>query len=146
MPRLSELLERLRPAGTPGAPNEGERQRTEEAREWEIAAVVSMLHRHESDADEMIAAARAEVDRLRGEGDRRARAVRARLPERIAVAHADAARQEDEHRDREIERITRETDAEIVRLRADAETRIPRVAEAVVAAIMAEHRAPRGAP
>ncbi len=135
MPRLSELLERLRPAGTPGAPNEGERQREEEARERDIAAVVTVLRRHESEADEVIAAARSEIDRLRSDGERRARAIRARLPDRVAVARADATRQEAEHRDLEIDRISQETEDEIARLRADAETRIPRAADAVVAAI-----------
>jgi hypothetical protein len=39
--RLSELLERIRPAGTPGAPTEGELQRRDDRRAAEIKNITA---------------------------------------------------------------------------------------------------------
>jgi vacuolar-type H+-ATPase subunit H len=135
MLRLSELLERLRPAGTPGAPTEGEQQRRHQLQEREIAAVTVVLRAFEQRADQMIAAGRAEAERRRRDGERRADLVRAQLPDRIAIARAEAVQQHDEQGESEIAEVEHGAQREIARIEADAETRVPQLADAVVATI-----------
>jgi vacuolar-type H+-ATPase subunit H len=135
MLRLSELLERLRPTGTPGAPTEGEQQRHRELREREIATVTATLERFEAAAEQVIATGRAEADRVRQDGERQAARIRAQLPDRIAIARAHATRDDEEHGDDEIARVRHEADDEIARIEADAQTQIPRLVDAVVATI-----------
>jgi len=135
MLRLSELLERLRPAGTPGAPTEGEQQRRHELQEREIAAVAAMLREFEADADHVVTAGRAEADRLRRDGDQRVHLIRAQLPDRIAIARAEAVRQHEEHGTTEITHVEHEAEREIARIETDAETRVPQLADAVTTTI-----------
>jgi hypothetical protein len=135
MLRLSELLERLRPAGTPGAPTESERQRQHELQEHEIAAVSTRLRAFEAEAEQLVAAGRAEADRLRRDGERHAQLVRAQLPDRVAIARANVSQQDEDDGDREIVDVERNAKRQIAQIEADADTRIPQVADAVVATI-----------
>ena len=135
MLRLSELLERLRPAGTPGAPTEGEQQRRHEQQEREIAALSLTLRGFEAEAEQLLAAAHAEADRLRSEGEQRVHAIRAQLPDRIAIARAEAAQQDEERGTSEITDVERDAEQEIARIAAIADTQIPQLADAVVATI-----------
>jgi hypothetical protein len=48
VPRLSELLERIRPTGAPGAPTEGEGQRHREQQAREVAALTDVLRSFEA--------------------------------------------------------------------------------------------------
>lgn len=135
MLRLSELLERLRPAGTPGAPTEGEQQRHRELREHEIAGVTVVLERFEADAEQVIATGRAEADRFREDGERQAARIRAQLPDRIAIARAHTTRDDEEFGHDEIARVRHEAHAAIARIETDAQAQIPRLVDAVVATI-----------
>ncbi len=135
MLRLSELLERLRPSGTPGAPTEGEQQRQREMQEHEIAAVNATLRAFEAEAEQVVARGRSEAERLRHDGERQAQLVRAQLPDRIAIARAAAVRQDEEHGAGEVTDVERNAKRDIARIEAEAETRVPQLADAVVATI-----------
>ena len=132
--RLSELLERIRPAGTPGAPTEGESQRQLAAAE-EIADIVRVLHRFEAEADGVVAATQETADRLREDAERRAQRVRADLHDRIAVASALGARPETQRSDSESAGITDATAREIDRLRAEGTAHIEHLVDVALAAI-----------
>ena len=135
MLRLTELLERLRPAGTPGAPTEGEQQHRHEQQAREVAAVRDMLREYEAAAQEIVAAGSAEADRLRHDGERRAHLIRAQLPDRIAIARAEAARPHDDDGETEVDHARHDAEHEIAQLDADALTRIPELTDAVVATV-----------
>ena len=62
---LRELLERIRPAGTPGAPSEGDRQRQREDRAAEVADITTVLAEFEAEADAIGTAAESDAHRLR---------------------------------------------------------------------------------
>jgi hypothetical protein len=139
--RLSELLERIRPTGAPGAPTEGEGRRRREHRAGEVAAVTSILSSFEADADALVAAARAQAEQVRAEGERRARDVRAALPERLAVAEAREAHAH-EGRDRvEMGRLRDEADETVGRLRERADAEVPRLVDEVTEIIWSQVRA-----
>lgn len=142
MLRLSELLERLRPAGTPGAPTEGEQQRRHELREHEIAAVSAKLRTFEAGAEQVVAAGHAEAERLRSEGEQRVHAIRAQLPDRIAIARAEAVQQDEERGTSEITDVERDAEQEIARIEAAADTQVPQLADAVVATLWSTLEAP----
>ncbi len=114
--RLSELLDRIRPAGAPGAPTDAEPRRELAASE-ETARLVRLLERLEADADELIADADRRAEAIRAEGRRAADAIRAERAERIAVTGAAAA----EHRERDtaaaVAAIEADTGARVLALR-----------------------------
>jgi hypothetical protein len=85
--RLSDLLERIRPAGAPGASSEGESRRADAELE-ELGAVARALARLDAEADAVIEAARTEAAEVRAAGDERARRALAELPDRVAAAEA----------------------------------------------------------
>ena len=84
--RLSELLERIRPTGAPGAPSEGERERLEIGRTEEVAAIAAVLSAFEQEADALIAAANDQATRLHNDAERRAHEIRNGLPDQVAAA------------------------------------------------------------
>ena len=128
-PRLSELLERIRPAGTPGAPTEGESVARHRWRADEIADVVAVLVTFESEVDATITAARRDAAQIVGEGQRRARAIVAGTAERVAVAQVETAQRFEAADDAEIERST---SARIAAMQSRADDEIPElVAQAV---------------
>jgi vacuolar-type H+-ATPase subunit H len=132
--RLSELLERIRPAGTPGAAAEGaprDRQLTAD----EVAELAGALAVLEREADQMLAAARVQAAKIIAEGERTARAVGADLPDRLAVARSEASRAHDAARDAETERIAADAVAEIARLRDRFAERAPVLVAAALDAV-----------
>lgn len=137
-PRLSEILERIRPAGAPGAPTEGEFQHRLDRRADEIATLTAVLASFEAEADAVVARARAEADRLRSEAQRRVHEIAASLPDRVAVAEARAAHLLEERDQVEHERIRSEAAATISNLQARAEVQIPALVEEAMAMIWSQ--------
>jgi hypothetical protein len=89
---LSELLERIRPAGAPGAPSEGDRQRDEFDRAHEVAGIASVLAGFEEEVGKLIGAANKEAEQIRVGADLRANQIRSSVPDRIAKGQAQAMR------------------------------------------------------
>ena len=136
--RLSELLERIRPAGAPGAPTEGEFQHRPDRRAQEIATLAAVLASFEAEADGVVATARAEADRLRSEAQRRVHEIAGSLPDRVAVAEARAAQLLEERDQVEHERIRSEAVATISTLQTRAEVQIPALVEEAMAMIWSQ--------
>ncbi len=136
--RLSELLERIRPAGTPGAPTEGELQHRDDRRAGEIESITAILSSFETEADAIIATARNEADQLRSRGRSRARDAASGLPDRMAIAEAEAAHLL-EQRDRvETDQLNSQTELTISQLRAQAEVRTPLLVEEIMEVIWSQ--------
>jgi hypothetical protein len=142
--RLSELLERIRPAGTPGAPTEGELQQRNDRRADEIATLAAILTSFETEADLLVATARTEADQVRSRGHSRAHETTAAVPDRMAVAEAEAAHLL-EQRDRvETEQLQSQTELTISQLRVKAEARTPLCVEEIMEVIWSQ--VPASAP
>lgn len=133
--RLSELLERIRPAGAPGAPSEGERQRRRDDRATEIAHVEQLLARFEQAAQARIDEAREEEVRVRRRAQARMSQIRTSLPDRLAVEAARASEHVDNGGRGEEDRIRAEAADEISRMTARADAEIPRLVDRVIRAI-----------
>jgi multidrug efflux pump subunit AcrA (membrane-fusion protein) len=133
--RLSELLERIRPAGAPGAPTEGERKRRRADRADEIADLAALLETFEADADAKITAARAESDRIRAAGQERARDIRSGLPDRLAIAQSHAIRDHAGYDRAQEDRIRSDADIEINLLQARADADIPELVNKTIGVI-----------
>lgn len=143
MLRLSELLERIRPAGTPGAPTDGEVQRREDRRAAEIETITAILSSFETEADTIIATARNRADQVRSEGHSSALETAASVPDRMAMAEAESARVL-EQRDRvETELLRSQTELTISQLRAQAQARTPLLVEEVMELIWSQLLPPR---
>lgn len=127
--RLSELLDRIRPAGAPGAPTDAEPQRELAAAE-ESARLVRLLERLDAEADDLVAEAARSADAIRAEGERAASVLRAELADRVAVATAMASSELDHAADDRVVSVTAAARAEIERLRESAD--LDRVAARVV--------------
>ena len=119
--RLSELLERIRPAGTPGPALEHGESRRRARLDQELADVAPLLADFERDADRLRDAAAAEADGLRRDAERRARQIRSGLPERIAVARAQTSEALDRASHDEQDEIAQETERTLSRLRRSAD-------------------------
>lgn len=136
--RLSELLERIRPAGTPGAPTEGELERRDDRRAAEILTITAILTSFETEADAIIATARAEADQVRSRGHSRAHETATAMPDRMAVAEAEAANLI-EQRDRvETVQLQSQTELTISQLRAEAEARTPLLVDEIMEVIWSQ--------
>ena len=132
--RLTELLDRIRPAGTPGAPSDPV-PRHEQAVAAELAGLATVLAGFDAEVDDILADARAEAERLRVEAERRAQQLRGDLPDRIAVAEATALDSTPEHDDPDGERFERECDEQVRRIRARASALAPELVERAIAVI-----------
>lgn len=119
-PRLSELLERIRPAGAPGAPTEGESAALRRWRADEIADVVAALVTFEAEVDATIAAARRDAAQIVGGGERRAREIIAGTADRVAAVQVETEQRSEAHDDAETERATSARIA-VMQARADHE-------------------------
>ncbi len=84
--QLSELLERIRPTGAPGAPSEGERERLESGRIEEMAAIAVVLSAFEQEAGTLIAAANDQATRLHNDAEQREHEIHSGLPDQMAAA------------------------------------------------------------
>lgn len=133
MARLSDLLERIRPAGSPGAAAEGDEQHRRSILDAEIADIALTLADFEQEADRIVAAAREEAATLRRDGERRAERTRAGLADRLAVARAAGTEtaQVDAERDAIVDAAHRDAD----HLRGQAEERFPALVETIVDSI-----------
>jgi vacuolar-type H+-ATPase subunit H len=110
--RLTELLERIRPSGAPGAAAIGEP--AVDAAAEELTELTRVLASIEAEADRLIDEARAHVDRLHHDADLEAQRIRAGVAERVALAQTEV---DTEHEDRGaaesrriVESATREAD------------------------------------
>lgn len=146
-PRLSELLERIRPAGTPGAPTEGEEQRQQVDRAREVAGIAAVLAAFEQEADAVIAAATTRATKLVHDAEREARQIRAAVPDRMATARAAAVREHQRRDEAEQARLEAQIAAEVAHLESRAAERIPKLVAAAshaVWAIVGDDRRSRG--
>lgn len=132
--RLAELLERIRPAGTPGSPSDLV-SRYEQAVADEIAALAEVLAGIDDEVDDVLADARTRAERLRSDAERRAAELRSDLPDRIAVAESTTPEPAGGVADPVAARAAVESDREIRRLRERATSRMPDLVERAVAVI-----------
>ncbi len=88
--RLSELLERIRPAGTPGSAEDRVTHRAAGAAE-ELAAVRAALEAAQAEAEELVAAAERTAASFQAQAGDQAQAIRDGTPDRAARAAARAA-------------------------------------------------------
>ena len=137
MVRLNKILERIRPAGAPGAVAEGERQRGRDQRAVELAGIAHVLAEFEAEADELLAEARTRCAQIRERGQQRARTVSSGLADRLAAVPVDAAHEyEDAGREHEAA-VLDETERTLAGLQARAEAEIPRLVDQAMSVIMA---------
>lgn len=129
--RLSELLERIRPAGAPGAASEGEFQRGRDALD-EIASIAELLRSFEAEADAVVTAGHDEAEQVRRRADRRVHEIQAELPDRLATAGASGAQQAEEVGDAELDGIADETDHVIRELRTRVTAQMPHLVDAAL--------------
>lgn len=125
---IRELLERIRPAGTPGPPTEGERRRRNDARAAEIADVVALLAEFEAEADAIVDAAEAAGRREQAEARRQAARIAASTPDRVATAGAGIAARNELERDAEVAAIRARAEQDAERLIGSSTKTIPVVA------------------
>ncbi len=130
--RLSELLERIRPAGTPGAPADASSQREQAALD-EIADVVALLADFETEADAVIADAHRQAATLRSDAARAAQRIRAEIPDRVAVAQASWTAAAERRSGAAAEQLAEDARAQIAVLRARPD--IDRLVDDAVAAL-----------
>lgn len=132
--RLSELLERIRPAGTPGAASDLVSQRRRATAE-EIAELSLVLRRFDTDVDDLLDDARARAARIRADALRQAARVRADLPDRIAVEEASGVQPIEDRSQHEIARISDESERRIALVRSQAAERTDGLVDAAIAVI-----------
>jgi len=135
---LSELLERIRPAGAPGAPTEGELQRRRDHRAGEIAPITAILASFEADAEALVTSAQAEADHLRSEGRRRTDEIRLGLADRVALAEAQAAQIFEERHGDDTARLRGEAAQAIDHLNERADAEIPGLVDEVIGLIWSQ--------
>jgi F0F1-type ATP synthase membrane subunit b/b' len=99
--RLTELLERIRPAGAPGAAV-GAGPGVGPPADVELAGLFVELARIEAEADAVVDRARQRADQIAAEAERSVARVEAGLPERVAVAQAEVAESEDRRREADV--------------------------------------------
>lgn len=131
--RLSELLERIRPVGTPGAAADTGLRRDLGAG-VETAEVARLLAEYESEADAVIADAHERADATLIAAQQTARRLRVELADRVAAAQAEAG-SVDTGSDDALAHVGAETEAAILSLHAEAD--IDRVVARVVQTIWA---------
>ena len=124
---IRELLERIRPAGTPGPPTEGERRRRSEARAVEIAEVVALLAEFEAEADAIVDAAETAGRRVQAEARAQAARIAASTPDRVATAGTEVAARDEQERDAEASTIRAQAEQDAERLIESSKTTIPDV-------------------
>jgi vacuolar-type H+-ATPase subunit H len=129
--RLTELLERIRPAGVPGAAAEGQPP-VDRAAADELAALTGVLAELEAQADEVVARGRRRAERLRVDADRREERIRGEQPERVAVARAEVEQDHERRGAAEAARLTEAAQREAVARRRAADARIDDVVTAAV--------------
>ena len=130
--RLSELLERIRPAGAPGAPADAHPQREMAALD-EIADVAALLADFEAEADAVVAEAHESAATIRAGAKRTAQEIGAGTPDRVAAARAGWTAAERARTGTIAEQITADAEAEVAALRGKAD--IDRVVDEAIASL-----------
>jgi hypothetical protein len=133
--RLSELLERIRPAGAPGAASEGEQQLRRENREKELADLIAALHHPEQAAADLLADTQQQVELLQTETSRSIAKQRADLPEQLAVQRTVTSGTADANLDDECDRILRQASEEADRINQQAAAGTPSLVTAALDSI-----------
>lgn len=129
---LSELLDRIRPVGAPGAPDEGERLRDADREAQEYVEIAALIRTFENEAEAVVAAARAEAGQHRRRADERIAEIRAGLPDRIATARATTLETEHQRSAEEQAQLSADTAVEIARIQECADTEVARLAQAAI--------------
>ena len=129
--RLSELLERIRPAGSPGAPTEGEQTRRAD-HDDELTDVKAVLSDFEHEARALLDRARDDAARIGRVGAQRSRAIRATLPEQVAQAETQAEEANEAFGAEAESALTAETARQLALLRQRADERLPGLVEQAV--------------
>ena len=130
--RLSELLERIRPAGAPGAPADARPQRERAALD-EIAEIAALLVDFEAEADAVVAEAHEHAATIRAGAKRTAQEIRAGTPDRVAAARAGWTAADEARTDTIAEQIAVDAGAEVAALWEQAD--IDRVVDEAVASL-----------
>jgi len=132
--RLTELLERIRPAGAPGAAATGVRM-ADEARAAEIEHVWELLAEYEAEADDVIAGATAEAAAMRRRADREVESIRARIADRVAIAEAEATQRQERRGAAAASEVHEQARREAQRRRAAAAARMDELVDAAIRSI-----------
>lgn len=127
---LRELLERIRPAGTPGAPGEGERRQRDRA--LELIEVTEILREFETEAEAVISAAEAEGRHRQDMAKVEARKISATLADRVAAASASVSSDDRRRTDAEVTAIRADGEREAERIRASGEAGVAAIVEAAL--------------
>lgn len=133
--RLSELLERIRPAGAPGAASEGEQQLRRENSEKELADIIAALHHPEQTAADLLTKAQHQAELLQTETSRSIAKQRAALPEQLAVQRTATLGTADADLDDERDRILRHASDEADRITQQVASGIPSLVTAALDSI-----------
>jgi hypothetical protein len=133
--RLVDLLDRIRPAGAPGALVEEGTLRSEQAVELEVAELRRRLLEIDAEAAELVDAARRDAAEIVAEGARVARQRRAELADRVAVAGGQDAAAEDERAEQELARLRDDTERAVATLRDAFDAHAAELVDAAVAVI-----------
>ena len=138
--RLNDLLDRVRPAGAPGASAEGETHHAEDVAQRELTEVAAALDQFAVEAEEIVAAARADVVEIEQDAERRVQQIRAGRADRLARASTSVPERSDgdDDDDDDPQRILNASRAEVERERARAKQEIPRLANAAVEVIWSD--------
>jgi vacuolar-type H+-ATPase subunit H len=132
--RLSELLERIRPAGTPGASSRGDDDGARASAD-EIRKIAEALASFEAEADRQISEASDRASEIRQDAEREASHMLAGLPDRVATARASASQLPEQECEDELARIVDQTSRDLELLDARAASEMPRLVEAAMAVI-----------
>jgi hypothetical protein len=142
MPRLSELLDRFRPAGSPGA-SVATGGTIGGVRPSELDAILVELRRYEVEATAAIDEAGVQAASVQKAAQDRAGRIRAGLPEACAAAQADAETRRRQALQSSLGDTSTESEREIQRLRTSAPERIGFVVAEVLAGVRSSAEAPR---
>ena len=140
--RLSELLERIRPAGAPGAASEGEQQLRRENREKELADIIAALSHPEQTAADLLTKAQQRAELMQTETSRSIAKQRAALPEQLAVQRTATLGTADADLDDERDRILRQASDEAGRITQQAASGTPSLVTAALDSIWTTVLAP----
>jgi hypothetical protein len=136
--RLSDLLERVRPAGAPGASAEGETRHAQDIAQRDLAEIARALAEFAKEADELVAAARSEVVETKSEAGRCVQQIRAGRADRLAQASAAVTEPSAGSDDDDPSHILDASRAEAEHERTRAKQQIPRLVDAAVEVIWSD--------
>ena len=130
--RLSELLERMRPAGAPGGAADGE-QSPEQLAATEVAELAELLRDSEADADREMSRPAQRAQQIRQEAEQRARRTATTCRTESLRPAWPGRRSSPRQHDAELSRIADQTARELDRLDAQAGPSCQRLVDATIA-------------